>query len=188
MTLVVRIIKANQHGVLTINPDITIKLHRKLTKCNISDILHISETTLGKNYFITSDIKHQSYRWILATNTHGVIGFACIINDHSDATITDVAVHPRYQGSGIATNLIAQCVFEISTLWVENIECFAWETKGYPHLKKPLMRNSFEIVGTEPRIHGDYRKSFECPSCGFGCSCNTTVFRRKTDLSHIPGF
>ncbi len=143
---------------------------------------------LGKNYLIADDLVHPSYRWVLATLGGSVVGFASFINDHTDATITDVAVDPDFQCNGIATRLIAQCVFEISTLWVETIECYAWMTNNYPHLEKPLLRNGFESTGIEPRVKDGYRDNFECPVCGIGCECNTMVFRRKTDTDDILDF
>lgn len=110
------------------------------------------------------------------------MGFASFMNDHSDATITDVAVDPNFQGNGMATHLIAQCVHEIGTLWVETVECYAWMTNGYPHLEKPLLRNGFVSAGVEPRVPDDYRDDFECPVCGSGCNCDTMLFRMKISI------
>jgi ribosomal protein S18 acetylase RimI-like enzyme len=143
---------------------------------------------LGKNYLIADDLIHQSYRWVLATLDGTVVGFASFINDHTDSTITDVAVSPDYQGDGIATRLIAQCVFEISTLWVDTIECNAWMTNNYPHLEKPLLRNGFKPTGIEPRVPADYRDDFECPVCGTGCECDTKVFKRGAGATDILNF
>ncbi len=167
--------------MLVINSDIDINLHRHLTQSNIDEIIAISEVMLGKNYLIADDLIHPSYRWILATLDGTVVGFASFINDHSDSTITDVAVSPDFQGNGLGTRLIAQCVFEISTLWAEIIECHAWMTNGYPHLEKPLLRNGFESTGIEQRVPDDYREDFECPVCGIDCKCNTMVFRKKVE-------
>jgi len=178
----------DQCGAQAISRDIDISLHRHLTQDNINGIITISEAVLGKNYLIADDIVHPSYRWILATLDGTVVGFASFINDHTDSTITDVAVCPEHQGSGIATRLIAQCVFEIGTLWVETIECCAWMTNGYPHLEKPLLRNGFEAVGIEPRVPDDYRENFECPVCGIGCECNTMLYRKKAETADILNF
>jgi ribosomal protein S18 acetylase RimI-like enzyme len=174
--------------VLVISRDIDINLHRHLTQSNIDEIIAISEVMLGKNYLIAEDLIHPSYRWILATLDGTVVGFASFINNHSDSTITDVAVSADYQGNGLATRLIAQCVFEISTLWVETIECYAWMTNGYPHLEKPLLRNGFKPMGIDPRVPDDYREDFECPVCGVGCKCDTTLFQKQTDTFDIPDF
>ncbi len=159
--------------------DIEISRCWVLTKSNIKEVIAISEIALGKNYLLPDDLVHPSYRWVLATIENKVVGFASFMNDHSNATITDVAVDPIFQGYCIATNLIAQCVFEISTLWVEVIDCFAWETNNYPHLEKPLLRNGFVRIRTELRVSEDYRDNFECPICGIGCTCNAVLFRKN---------
>ena len=174
--------------MLVISRNIDINLHRHLTQSNIDEIIAISEVMLGKNYLIADDLTHSSYRWILATLDGTVVGFASFMNGHSDSTITDVAVSADFQGDGLATRLIAQCVFEISTLWIETIECYAWMTNDYPHLKKPLLRNGFESVGVDTRMPDDYREDFECPVCGIDCKCNTMLFRRKAETFDIPDF
>lgn len=170
---------------LNTNTDIEIRRCRELTKHNIDDIIRISEETLGKNYLIVEDLTHPSYRWVIATCGKRVVGFSSFINGHTDAKITDVAVDGDFQGNGIATRLIAQCVFEISLLWVEVIECFAWETNNYPHLEKPLVRNGFKRIGTENRGCEDYRDNFECPVCGIDCVCNTVLFRKTLKFDNL---
>ncbi len=188
MSQLKRSIKANVSGVPAISSNIDIGLCRDLTQKDIHGIIEIAEVTLGNNYLLPDDVLHPSYRWVLAKSDDAIVGFSSIIPSHSDATIADVAVSLEFQGNGIATNLIEQCVFEIGSLWIEKIECHAWMTKGVPHLEKPLIRNGFTPTRTEKRLNEDYRENFLCPECGPHCSCDVLVFERELDFSNILGF
>lgn len=149
-------------------------------KIELSDI---ADTTLGYMYVLHEEIRDRA---IVALWNNQLAGFALtdfyeVYDPHCDSVgiIDTVAVHPDYQGKGIATVLVGAASTRLAVEGASLVESYAWKDFDGIHLRKPLERNGFKEIEWFPKFWQNLPYTgFECATCGYPCLCTAVLYRK----------
>lgn len=171
-----------------------------------SQILHMADCELGKNYLDLSDLalfadKNSLSMCKIAKSGNKVIGFATsfvisvkdlqqqihltaknlpkfVKASEQICMIKTVVVDGNYQGKGVGYALIESLLTEWHSAGINDFACIAWKSKDGINIKGLLESFGFTAY-TEIK---DYWKEdstnegFDCPVCGNPCHCSAVIY------------
>ena len=163
-------------------------------KASINQIHHLVEVCLGRNYISKNRLRRiLMRRFFLATvfNGHQLVGVAWMrqisgtqftnktkgaLKLSKDVLILDVmAVHPKYQKSGIGKCLMENLMNQIGNhSWF----CFAWKSSSGIHMAGLLKKAKARVIW-ENRAHYFHESlalNYICPKCGVPCKCGVVLY------------
>lgn len=178
---------------------------RNIEPKDFSKIIHISDNQLGKDY-VTSDLLKEALKnekcfcLVVEDNkTKKPIGFSlCMINNYQDVLeitngkeikelkdisspigyIKTVVIDKKYEGFGIASNLIDNCIKKLRSMGVNNFISTAWKHCGVTNIANVLLKNGFykSIELPDYWLEDSIKKGYECPQCGYPCHCSCVIY------------
>lgn len=179
---------------------------RNIKKSDYPRIIHISEMRLGKDY-VTGDLLEKALKsdecfCLIAADkrTDQPIGFSfckyidyektkelCNGDDinvlrHCDRIgyIKTVVVDKDYEGFGIATKLVADCILKMKELKYDCFVSTAWKHGGTINIAHVLEKNGFVKTMDIPNYwyEDSLKEGYLCPQCGNPCHCSCVIYAR----------
>ena len=179
-------------------------LIRQIQEFDFPRIVYISDKQLGKNY-VSSELLEdaatgeQSFCLVAADKkTKQPIGFSiCMIIDYEKVKeickgktikelknsqrigcIKTVVVDKTYEGFGIATKLVEECIAKMKS---KGCNCFistAWKHCGIINISNVLRKSGFEKSIEIPNYwyEDSIKEGYLCPQCGNPCHCSCVVY------------
>lgn len=174
-----------------------------------ANVLDLSSRLLGKGYLPNGFPESESAKdfLLIATLSKKLIGFnysrimregklKVILKNrqinippdikHADEAGTlgllkTMCIEPEYQGHGVGTKLIEECLNKLTRLGSETIISIAWETPSGIPISGIFSRFGFhEWV----RLENFWREEsisqgYSCPVCGTPCNCPAVLYKRS---------
>ena len=178
-----------------------------ITKSYYANVLDLSSRLLGKGYLpaIPQSDKNKIV-FLVAISSKRFIGFAyarIIDKDELNAILKNpqidippdikfadengtlgflktVCVEPDFQGHGVATILIKECLNNLVTLGAETFICIAWKSSAGVHIGEVLSRLGFREWITIDKFWADesISQKYSCPVCGNPpCNCSAVIYK-----------
>lgn len=188
---------------------------QSITKSYYANVLDLSSRCLGKGYFpaIPQSDKNKSV-FLVAISSKKLIGFANAIITEKDELkdtlknrkidrippdikradeagtlgfLKTVCVEPDFQGRGVATALIKECLNNLVTLGAETLICIAWKRPDGVSIGGILSKLGFHEWITLDKFWAEESESlnYSCPVCGDPpCNCSAVIYK-CTDFSNF---
>ena len=179
---------------------------QSITKSYYGNVLELSYRLLGKDYFpaIPQSDKNKIV-FLVAISSKKFIGFAYAritkkddlnvilknrqIDIPPDIKLADetgtlgflntVCVNPDFQGRGVATILIKECLNNLVTLGAETLICIAWKSSAGVKIGGVLSKLGFREWITLDKFWAEesISQNFSCPVCGNPpCNCSAVIY------------
>jgi ribosomal protein S18 acetylase RimI-like enzyme len=169
-------------------------------------ILELSNKQLGKNYLtkenITKTHSDPNNYLALAIDENGVLAGFCIgyivdstkieqefkinpedtpeIIKHTNkiAVLKTIAVSEKYQGIGVGTDLVKDCINYFKSKDLSAICSIGWKSKNGTNVERVLVRAGFDKLREIPKFWNidSVEKKYNCPVCGNPCNCSAVIF------------
>jgi ribosomal protein S18 acetylase RimI-like enzyme len=183
-----------------------------ITQSYYTNVLDLSSRLLGKGYLpaIPQSDKNKSV-FLVAISSKKFIGFAYARITEKDELkvilknrkiyippdikradeagtlgfLKTVCVEPDFQGRGVATTLIKECLNNLVTLGAETLICIAWKSSAGVPIGGVLSKLGFREWITLDKFWAEESKSlnYSCPVCGDPpCNCSAVLYK-CTDFS-----
>ncbi len=183
--------------------DYTIRL---INKSDFPRIIRISDNQLGKDY-VNKNLLEQSLdkddRFCYVAEAHKTkqpIAFAmCMVIDYEEAKkisrteeikdlqfydkigyIKTVVVDEHYEGYGIGSKIVGECIDYLSSLGCSAFISTAWKHAGVINIANILQLNDFYKISEIPNYwyEDSLTEGFQCPQCGNPCNCSCVIYAK----------
>ena len=171
-----------------------------------TNVLQLSSRLLGKGYLPTiSQSDKNKIVSLVAISSKKLIGFAhAKITEKDDLNVIlknpqidippdlkladetgtlgflkTVCVEPDFQGRGVATILIKECLNNLVTLGAETLICIAWKNSAGVQIGGVLSKLGFREWITLDKFWAEesISQNFSCPVCGNPpCNCSAVIY------------
>lgn len=177
---------------------------RGIKQSDISRIIFISDKQLGKDY-VTSELLQsslsgkESFCLVAEDNrTKQPIGFSfCSIIDYQQTLeitkgqdikelkhcakigyVKTVVVDKKYEGFGIASKLVDECIRHMKKDGCSSFVSTAWKHCGITNIANVLEKNEFFKIFEIPNYWYDdsIKEGYLCPQCGNPCHCSCVIY------------
>lgn len=179
---------------------------RFIKTTDFSRIIHIADKQLGKDY-VTTELLNQSltkqecFCLVVEDNkTKKPIGFSFCLNiNYEDAKalckctdkdlkelvfcdkigyIKTVVIDKKYEGYGIGSNLVKECIEIMKKDGCTSFISTAWKHCGIINIANVLTKNGFIKTFEIPNYwyEDSIAEGYSCPQCGNPCHCSCVIY------------